>query len=192
MRHLGVGSLARTLTLALGSTALTVVAALALTGAGLRPPPAGGLGGLLEYLARWSLLLAGGWSTLVLAAVLRAQVTGRRLGRLPCPRSWRPVVAALCGLGAATLGTLPAGAASPATLPSLGRPSGGLTSHIVVRPGDSLWSIVVRRHPGEPAGVTARRVGRLHRANRDLIGPDADLIRPGQRLVADDRDPGAA
>jgi len=54
-----------------------------------------------------------------------------------------------------------------------------------------LWSIVVRRHPGEPAAATARRVDHLHRANRRVIGPDADLIHPGQRLVADDRDPEA-
>jgi len=52
-----------------------------------------------------------------------------------------------------------------------------------------LWAIVTRRHPHEPVAVTTRRVAQLHRANQDTIGPDADLIRPGQRLRPDDRDP---
>ena len=208
MINLGVGSFARTLALTMLSAAVTVLAVVALTGSGLGPQQAVGLGGLLECTARWSLLAAGIWSTTVLALVLRAHATGR-LGRLPCPRSWRPLVAAICGLGAATLVALPATAtaaagAPQAPLPSLGRPHGAPPhsadsdiqprSHarILVRPGDSLWSIVVRRHPGEPAAATARRVGQLHRANRRLIGPDADLIRPGQRLVADDHDPETA
>lgn len=52
-----------------------------------------------------------------------------------------------------------------------------------VRPGDSLWSITddLLRRP------TAVRVARawphLYAANRDVIGPDPDLIRPGMRLV---------
>jgi len=195
MHRLGIASALRTSALTLAGLGLTAVAVLALTGP--RPSPTAGLGGILEHIAWWALLVAGLWSTVVFGLVLRAQVTGS-LGRLPCPRSWRPVIAALCGLGTATLLAVPAGASTP-SLPTLGRPDGGPapTSHehppsrITVRPGDSLWSIVVRRHPGEPDAVTARRVGRLHRANRTVIGPDADLIRPGQRLAADDVDPGS-
>jgi hypothetical protein len=43
-----------------------------------------------------------------------------------------------------------------------------------VRPGDTLWAI------GQRLGVDWRR---LYEANRDTIGPDPDVIRPGQVLV---------
>lgn len=53
----------------------------------------------------------------------------------------------------------------------------------VVRRGDSLWSIAERTLP---AGATAAEIDRtwrlIHRANRSVIGPDPDLLRPGQRL----------
>jgi nucleoid-associated protein YgaU len=61
--------------------------------------------------------------------------------------------------------------------------------HVVVRPGDTLWAIareqVLRttsaaRAPS--AATVAAAVARLHAANRDVIGRDPDLIRPGQHL----------
>lgn len=55
---------------------------------------------------------------------------------------------------------------------------------VVVRSGDTLWGIVAR-HLGADAGpeVVAREWPRWHRANRQVIGPDPDLIHPGQELV---------
>lgn len=57
-------------------------------------------------------------------------------------------------------------------------------SHLaVVHPGDSLWSIA-----RTDLGSTAQALDitghwhRIYALNRDLIGPDPDLVRPGQRL----------
>jgi len=54
----------------------------------------------------------------------------------------------------------------------------------VVRRGDSLWSIAARHLP---AGATDHEIAaawpRWYAANRTVIGPDPDLLRPGQRLV---------
>jgi nucleoid-associated protein YgaU len=55
---------------------------------------------------------------------------------------------------------------------------------VVVRPGDTLWTIAARRlgTTATPA-LTAATWPRWYAANRPLIGPDPDLILPGQRLV---------
>jgi nucleoid-associated protein YgaU len=56
-------------------------------------------------------------------------------------------------------------------------------THVVVHAGDSLWSIAARDLGGrarDPA-VTARW-HRVYATNRAVIGPDPDLIRPGQVL----------
>jgi LysM repeat protein len=62
--------------------------------------------------------------------------------------------------------------------------SGGSTSTTyVVHPGDSLWSIA--RHalpPDVTDAVVAAAVADLYVANRATLGPDPDLLRPGQRL----------
>ena len=54
---------------------------------------------------------------------------------------------------------------------------------VVVRPGDSLWTLAAA---DLPAGASAARVtARWHAvyaANRAVIGPDPDLLEPGQRL----------
>lgn len=49
----------------------------------------------------------------------------------------------------------------------------------VVRPGESLWSIAASHT--HPSDVDARWRA-IWLANRDLIGPDPDLILPGQQL----------
>lgn len=65
-----------------------------------------------------------------------------------------------------------------------------VTDHVVVvRPGDTLWSIARTRlgsHADVPA--TARACDRWYQANRDVIGDDPDLIQPGQRLAAPSED----
>lgn len=60
---------------------------------------------------------------------------------------------------------------------------------VVVSSGDTLWALAARSLTGgaegaEGAGPAAidRRWRALYRANADRIGPDPDLIRPGQRL----------
>ena len=51
-----------------------------------------------------------------------------------------------------------------------------------VRRGDTLWSIAEQSlHTDDPRSV-ARYWPKIHRANRDVIGPDPSLIYPGQVL----------
>lgn len=63
-------------------------------------------------------------------------------------------------------------------------------AHVVVRPGDSLWSIAASHPSGEPVDARWRAIWA---ANRAVVGDDPDLILPGQRLdlppTDDDRTP---
>ncbi len=54
---------------------------------------------------------------------------------------------------------------------------------IVVRRGDTLWGLAAADHPeaADPATITARW-RELYDVNRAVIGPDPDLILPGQQL----------
>jgi hypothetical protein len=61
---------------------------------------------------------------------------------------------------------------------------------VVVRPGDSLWRIAARQlaaRSGATAPPTAAQIARewprWYAANRAVIGPDPNLIYPGQRLT---------
>lgn len=51
-----------------------------------------------------------------------------------------------------------------------------------VLPGETLWSIAAERLETDDVRRIARYWPRIHRANRDEIGPDPNLIRPGQVL----------
>lgn len=56
-------------------------------------------------------------------------------------------------------------------------------SHTVSR-GDTLWSIAGKTlGPGANNQSIAREVRRWYAANRSIIGPDPDLIQPGQQLT---------
>lgn len=58
------------------------------------------------------------------------------------------------------------------------------TRVVVVAPGDSLWRIAARSlGPGASDAQIAQLWPHWYAANRRLIGPDPNLIRPGQRLV---------
>ncbi|NHA69518.1 LysM peptidoglycan-binding domain-containing protein [Phycicoccus flavus] len=56
---------------------------------------------------------------------------------------------------------------------------------VVVRRGDSLW-VIAARHLGEGASDAeiAEEWPRWYAANRDVVGPDPDVVRPGQVLRA--------
>jgi nucleoid-associated protein YgaU len=55
---------------------------------------------------------------------------------------------------------------------------------VVVRPGDSLWAIAQRHLPPRAsAEQIAAAWPRWYAANRRLIGPNPDLLLPGQRLT---------
>ena len=100
----------------------------------------------------------------------------------------------------AALGRGPARAATPPPQLRLERPvppaTGGTASPAEtptgeayrVQPGDSLWGIAARllgagegRQPG--SADVDRLWRRIYDANRGLIGPDPDLIHPGQQLT---------
>lgn len=58
---------------------------------------------------------------------------------------------------------------------------------VVVRRGDSLWSIVsAQLGPGATDAEIAMEWPRWHEANRAVIGTDPDVLRPGQILTAPD------
>lgn len=62
---------------------------------------------------------------------------------------------------------------------SAGTPAGG---SVVVRPGDSLWSLSERAAPGSSDAELDRLWRAAYAANHDVIGHDPDLIHPGQHL----------
>ncbi|MEP9383893.1 LysM peptidoglycan-binding domain-containing protein [Nocardioides cheoyonin] len=76
------------------------------------------------------------------------------------------------------------GPAAEHAQPPAVRPSASTQRHVVVRPGDSLWSIA---ESCLPAGASDAEVAtawqELYAANRHVVGADPDLIEPGQRLA---------
>ena len=181
--------------------ALVLVAAAArwLLGAteALRHPSGSEYDELLLALAAWVLLGCAAWTVAIGVAVV---VETRSSGRLRatawvgCPRSLRRLL--LAGLGVALVGVGPiqpvASASAQPPLPVPARPVGsvqaGTQPGLVVHRGDTLWRLAAERlrstaSPGEVAAL----VDDLHRRNRGLIGPDPDLIRPGQRLAVPPR-----
>lgn len=65
-----------------------------------------------------------------------------------------------------------------------GRPRAASSSEVVVRRGDTLWSIVAARlGPGATAAEIAATWPRWHAANAAVIGPDPHLLLPGVRLA---------
>ena len=104
------------------------------------------------------------------------------------------VGAALADSGPAAAGASPGASLTGLPLPDRAIGAGAATSaarpgarprprEVVVRPGDSLWSIAegLLGRAADDVEVTAAW-HRLHRANRSRVD-DPDLIRPGQHLV---------
>lgn len=148
---------------------------------------------VLAAAAAWALLVVAS-----LAAEARSRGRVRLAERLGCPRVVR---AWLLGLFLAVFGgVVPAQAhdAGPGSaidtaldgLPLPDRAVGGVRAttapapyDVVVRAGDSLWRIARDRLPrrASPADVAAT-VARVYAANRPTIGPDPDLLTPGEHL----------
>lgn len=87
--------------------------------------------------------------------------------------------------GQVRTGRQKAQASSPARLlTSPPRRGGGPSAEIVVRAGDSLWTLTARQlGPGASAAEIAAAWPALYAANRAVIGPNPGLIHPGQRLT---------
>jgi nucleoid-associated protein YgaU len=161
-----------------------------------RHPATGTFDDLLVAGAAWAMVLGTGWAGAILtAAVLEVASSGRLslTTRLGCPAVARRALLSALGVvlaGGSAVVAAPVSAtpgASVRPLPVPARPTGSAyvqpRLHVEVRPGDSLWQLNRQRAPRAPARELARLVERTYRANRPLIGPDPDLIRPGQRLV---------
>jgi hypothetical protein len=149
------------------------------------------------------LSLCAAWASVALtAAVVDAWRGSVTLRRRPwhLPAGVRRVVLAACGVALASGITAPVRAADGRThrhLDDIGaltglplperavapRPATSPRRTVVVRRGDSLWSIAERDlAPDATDRAVARRWHAIYAANRDLVGPDPDLIEPGQRL----------
>jgi len=147
----------------------------------------------LDAALRWALLLVlGGWGVWWALSLCVAVVDPRLAARLGPPLLRAALVG---GVVAATAVPAHARQGSTGALDGLPLPQRPITATAdtpappdrpevhVVRPGESLWSIAHARAPGATDAELARAVARWHAANRELIGPDPDLIRPGQRLT---------
>ncbi len=71
-----------------------------------------------------------------------------------------------------------------AVAPRPGRRPAPSPETVLVAPGDTLWAIAAHGLPAHsPDARIAVRWHAIYAANRSLIGPDPDLIVPGQRLL---------
>jgi nucleoid-associated protein YgaU len=145
-----------------------------------------------------ALLGASAWAWLATLSVVAEAWSGRPGRRRPAA-PLRRVVLLCCGVALAT----PVGAASADEHPAPGPAITGLPlpdratgpAHrppstpqpartVLVRAGDSLWRLAAA---DLPAGASAARVTArwhaIHHLNAAVIGPDPDLIHPGQHLA---------
>jgi nucleoid-associated protein YgaU len=138
-------------------------------------------------------VVAGAWALLV--AALSSIPALRGLAVAFTPRILRGVLFA----GVAGALTVPAAQAEDRGVDGLRLPDRPLVagstepatkqSTVVVQSGDTLWAIVRDRLGTDAdAATTAHAVDRWHDANREVIGPDPDLIHPGQRLAPPSED----
>lgn len=153
--------------------------------------PVDELDGALTRGAAGVALLAAGWLWLGTLRLVLAAHGGRGEhapplpGGLPAPL--RRLVLVACG--AALSGSVAVSAHAGPGLPqhdggALPLPDRAATADHVVLPGDSLWSIAADTLPaGASDARVAQRWPRIYALNRDVIGPDPDLIQPAQRLV---------
>lgn len=130
-------------------------------------------------------------------ALLGATVLGvPTLCALPAAAATGPsqISAALAAPVTPSLDGHPTGTAAvdPTPLPDLDRPAPLRPAHkpasrskqpVVVRSGDSLWSITARwLGPGASDAAVAARWRSWYATNRTVVGPDPDVLRPGQVL----------
>ena len=100
----------------------------------------------------------------------------------PAPAA--PVPAPAPALAPTPTSTAPTSPAPSSAAPAP-RPETTRRSTVVVRPGDSLWELAERSLPAPVSDADrAAEWPRWWAANRDVIGDDPDVLRPGQHLVA--------
>ena len=164
---------------------------------------------LLVWVATWGACLIGGYLLVVAIALVVAHLISTdgpavRVLEAMTPAVVRRAVNALLGIGVsaslvvatpaaseAATGS-PGPAPSPSAIPSsLAWPVASPAEHpppptasafVVVHSGDTLWGIAARHVRQPSAARVARAWPRWWAANRAVIGPDPDLIHPGERL----------
>lgn len=162
---------------------------------------------LLVAVASAALVLCAGWSWLVTTATVADLVRGRPAPAAPRGLTRRLVLAAcgaavlagvsapaMAGSGDHSLVGLPlpdravADSVTQPSRPAAPKPAAVAAQRptsqpIVVRAGDSLWSIAESRLGPDAAPADIDAAWReLYAANRHAIGTDPDLIRPGLDL----------
>jgi hypothetical protein len=169
---------------------------------------------VLSEVAALALLVCATWLWAVTTAVVVQALRGR-VGRITgVPAGVRRAVLAACGVALASGVVAPTQATAPDPRPAVaqhldrsvldglplpdrtvsGRPPGppapadpGRT--VVVRSGDTLWSIATRDlAPDSPDSRVAAHWRAIYAANRHRIGPDPDVIVPGTRLTLPGKD----
>lgn len=157
----------------------------------------------LLSVAAWAavvlgLALVGGRATVVAARLLPRAIRGALVAGVvttlsvgtahaapssspdPTPPDPKAAASTLDGLVLPDRPTSGADAAASAVPPARPAPD-----TVVVAPGDSLWSIATARSgPRATAADIAASTERWYRENHDVVGPDPDLLQPGQRLTA--------
>ncbi len=160
----------------------------------------------LTALLELVLLTVAAWAAVVLGLGLvggRATVVAARL----LPRAVRGALVAgvvtTLSVGAAHAAASPSPDPNPAAstldglvlpdrpvpggedAPSARPPTQPSPETVVVAPGDSLWSIAASRSaPRASVADVAASTERWYQENRETVGPDPDLLQPGQRLTA--------
>ncbi len=103
----------------------------------------------------------------------------------PTAAAERPPGVSAPGMSASCSAPLPFDSSRLDGLPLPGLPSTpGRRAVHVVAPGDSLWSIAAARlRPAAAPEAIEQTWRRWYARNRPVVGPDPDLLIPGQRLV---------
>ncbi len=164
---------------------------------------------LVASVAGVALAACATWAWLVCSVVVAGALRdpARATRRTPGVPAWAArVVLAACGVAALT--TVPAhasydvrpeaGPAPTSTLDGLPFPDRALgpahaqravpmrpsaAGTVAVEPGDSLWRLAeALLEPGAADAEVAATTAALVDLNRDVLGPDPDLIQPGMRL----------
>jgi nucleoid-associated protein YgaU len=165
---------------------------------------AAALGGVGSGVHRAAVARSPGAARRLAAVLLGASLTSTPLAALPAlavDRPPVPITQAGTAIGALPLPDRPASPggwtpdrpaaprhprpSAPVHLvssPSRARQTG--VGAVVVRRGDSLWDLAARHlGPHASAADIAAEWPRWYAANREVIGPDPDLLLPGERLV---------
>ncbi len=108
-----------------------------------------------------------------------------------CPAGAVAEVTVRCdGSGSASATALPLDGLPLPDLPEVTSPPRSLDALVRVRPGDSLWSLAAEHlGPAAPDPAVDRLWRRWYAANRAVVGPEPDLLLPGQLLRPPDIQP---